>query len=286
MYSDVLISYLYEQLSQLCYIVPSTALFDFSQCFHIMVILRSGSVTKDSSNMSGENVSLEHFILCLTSALNSPDIRDLLKQITQPSREEFGDLISSELHRQLKPTRDALSAKDAEIADLKKTIADMNSQLEELEQHGRRDSLRIAGIPESDNDDTDSAILNICSAIEVDPPVQPSDIAVSHRLGKKETGKTRQVIVKFATRNVRERVYSSKKNIKSVKEKPEYTDMSHIYINEDLTKFRANLAREARSLRNSGQINDTWTMYGKIMVKDKHNRIKIVKNSSELQALV
>ena len=69
--------------------------------------------------------------------------------------------------------RDALSAKDAEIADLKKTIADMNSQLEELEQHGRRDSLRIAGIPESDNDDTDSAILNICSAIEVDPPCSP-----------------------------------------------------------------------------------------------------------------
>ena len=236
--------------------------------------------------MSGENMSPEHFILCLTTALNSPDIRDLLKQITQPSREEFGDLISSELHRQLQPMREALSAKDAEIADLKKTITDMSSQLEELEQHGRRDSLRIAGIPESDNDDTDSAILNICSAIEVNPPVQPSDIAVSHRLGKKETGKTRQVIVNFATRKVRERVYCSKKNLKSIKEKPEYSDMSHIYINEDLTKFRAHLAREARSLRNSGQINDTWTMYGKIMVKDKHNRIKIVKNSSELHALV
>ena len=88
----------------------------------------------------------------------------------------------------------------------------MSTQIDDLEQHGRRDSLRIVGIPESDNDDTDSTVLKICSAIEVDPPVQPSDIAVSHRLGKKEAGKTRQVIVKFATRNVRERVYSSKKN--------------------------------------------------------------------------
>ena len=162
----------------------------------------------------------------------------------------------------------------------------MSTQIDDLEQHGRRDSLRIVGIPESDNDDTDSTVLKICSAIEVDPPVQPSDIAVSHRLGKKEAGKTRQVIVKFATRNVRERVYSSKKPLKTVKEKPEHPDMSHVYINEDLTKFRANLAHEARSLRNSGQINDTWTMCGKIMVKDKHNRIKNVKNSSELQALV
>ena len=158
--------------------------------------------------MSSENMSPDHFILCLTTALNAPDIRDLLKDITKPSREEFADMISSELHRQLKPMRDALSAKDAEIADLKKTISVMSTQMDDLEQHGRRDSLRIAGIPESDNDDTDSAVLKISSAIEVDPPVQPSDIAVSHRLGKKEAGKTRQVIVKFATRNVRERVYS------------------------------------------------------------------------------
>ena len=31
----------------------------------------------------------------------------------------------------------------------------MSTQMDDLEQHGRRDSLRIAGIPESDNDDTD-----------------------------------------------------------------------------------------------------------------------------------
>ena len=125
--------------------------------------------------MSSENMSPDHFILCLTTALNAPDIRDLLKDITKPSSEEFADMISSELHRQLKPMRDALSAKDAEIADLKKTISVMSTQMDDLEQHG---SLRIAGIPESDNDDTDSAVLKICSAIEVDNPVQPSDIAV------------------------------------------------------------------------------------------------------------
>ena len=43
-------------------------------------------------------------------------------------------------------------------------------------------NLRIAGIPENtEHDDTDTAILNICQAISVDPPVQPSDIAVSHQ---------------------------------------------------------------------------------------------------------
>ena len=68
-----------------------------------------------------------------------------------------------------------------------------------------------------------------------------------------------------------------------MKEKPEHPDMSHVYINEELTKFRANLAHEARSLRNSGQINDAWTMYGKIMVKDKHNRICAYPRISQVQ---
>ena len=60
--------------------------------------------------------------------------------------------------------------------------------------------------------------------------------------------------------------------------------MKNVYINEDLTKFRANLARDARVLRISGLINETWTQYGKIIVKDKQNRISVIHGPSELQA--
>ena len=141
----------------------------------------------------------------------------------------------------------------------------------------------LFAIPENkEHDDTDTAILNICQAIAVDPPMQPSDIAVSHRLGKPQDGKTRQVIVKFATRNVRERVYSAKKNFKTART----TDASlkNIYINEDLTKYRANLAKEARDMRNSGLISDTWTQYGKILIKDLHHHVKVISTPSDLQA--
>ena len=208
----------------------------------IMVMLRSGSTTEESVDMNDTNMSPEHFAFCLAAALKSPDIIKLLKEITHPNREEFADMISGELHNQLRPFKDDIIAKDAEIKDLKNTIGKLESKVEELEQHGRRDSLRIAGIPENtEHDDTDTAILNICQAISVDPPVEPSDIAVLHRLGKPKHGKTRQVIVRFATRNVRERVYSAKKNIKTAKT----TDpsLAKIYINEDLTIFRANLAK-------------------------------------------
>ena len=155
----------------------------------------------------------------------------------------------------------------------------LDKKLDDLEQHGRSDSRRIAGIPEKEeHDDTDAAVLKLCQAIKVNPPVQPTDIAVSHRLGRPAEGRTRQVIVEFATRNVRERVYSAKKELKNVREN------ENVYINEDLTKFRADLARDVRELRTSGLINETWTQYGKYIVKDKQNRISVIYDPSELQA--
>ena len=140
-----------------------------------MVLLRSGSITAESVDMS--EISPEHFALCLATALKLPDIKELLKEITHPNREEFADMISGELHRQLKPLKDSITAKDDEIKELKDTVSKLESKVEELEQHGRRDSLRFAGIPENkEHDDTDTAILNICQAIAVDPPVQPQTL--------------------------------------------------------------------------------------------------------------
>ena len=68
-----------------------------------------------------------HFI-CLGAALKSPDIKGQLKQIIQPRRQEFADLISSEIHKQLKPLQDELETKNKEIWALKITIMEQNAK--------------------------------------------------------------------------------------------------------------------------------------------------------------
>ena len=61
------------------------------------------------------------------------------------------------------------------------------------------------GLPEpNENDDTDAAVLSLCESIKVEPAILPTDIAVSHRFGKSDSGQPRQVLVKFDMRNVRE----------------------------------------------------------------------------------
>ena len=230
---------------------------------------------------STEQMSPDHFILCLTAALKSPEIMSQLKLITHPTKEEFADLISGEVHKQLQPFKEKLDAQDSEIKSLKKIIDEQTIKLDQLEQHGRRDSLRIVGLPESnENDDTDAAVLSLCESIRIEPAILPTDIAVSHRVGKSDSGQPRQVLVKFATRNVRERVFRAKKNIKTYR--AENSALDNVFINEDLTQYRANLARKARQCKNLKTIDDTWTIYGKIMVKDTHG-VKPINSDRELE---
>ena len=196
-------------------------------------------------------------------------------------KELYIDLLSAEVHRQTQPLKEQLREKDSEIEALKETIQMQQTKLDDLEQHGHRDSLRVAGIPENpDHDDTDAGVLEVCQLMKVDPPLEAKDIAVSHRVGKQRQGQHRQILVKFATRNVRERVFRAKSALRDVNS--DANSGRKIYINEDLTQRRAALARDARSLKNNGAIADTWTIYGKVFVKDVHNHVSIIAQPRDL----
>ena len=59
-----------------------------------MVFVRSGSTTDCITVNDEDKMDPDHFISCLGAALKSPDIKGQLKQIIQPSRQEFAYLIS------------------------------------------------------------------------------------------------------------------------------------------------------------------------------------------------
>ena len=103
---------------------------------------------------------------------------------------------------------------------------------------------------------------------------------MSHRVGKSAGGRPRQILVKFATRDVRERVFKARTALKAVNKENE--EMPNIYINDDLTQLRAGLARDARSLKTNNKINDTWTIYGKVMIKDNHGHVKTITKPDDL----
>ena len=96
-----------------------------------------------------------------------------------------------------------------------------------------------------------------------------------------------RVVVNPWARFIHERVFCAKKELKRVKRSDDDDNnggetLPKIYINEDLTQFRAGLAWEARFCKNAGLIADTWTIYGKIMIKDNHGHVSIVRTPDDL----
>ena len=62
----------------------------------------------------------------------------------------------------------------------------------------------------------------------------------------------------------------------------ENEEVPNIYMNDDLTNLRAGLARDARSLKTNNKISDTWTIYGKVMIKDNHGHVKTITQPDDL----
>ena len=99
-------------------------------------------------------------------------------------------------------------AKRLEIENerLKKSVNLSLFKIDALEQYGRRENLRIHGIPESKNnqDDGEEIVLKIAKSLNVD--LQSCEIQRAHRLGKKTTNnisKPRPIIVRFISHEIR-----------------------------------------------------------------------------------
>ena len=73
----------------------------------------------------------------------------------------------------------------------------------------------------------------------------------------------------------------SRQNWKKQRQQKEKKEEKHIYVNEGLTRFRAGLAKDARSLKNTGNISDIRTMYCKILVKTISVRSKLSLNERQ-----
>lgn len=89
--------------------------------------------------------------------------------------------------------------------------------------------------------------------------IQKEDIGRSHVIGKVRNGKS-QVIVRFLSYRIREKVYSAKKRLKG--------DPDKIFITENLTTFRTNLVKELSDLKFNHDINAYWTNDGRIYAKN------------------
>ena len=269
----------------------------------------------------------EDFVASLLVALETDAVVErfrlifdpIFSGILDPYTRKVGDAISK-LTNTVEVLRKESAEKDKKITTLQRQVRELETKMDDYEQHGRRDSVRIFGLSEDSPGSTDEKVLRLCNKrMKLSPPLRLEEISVSHRVGKlgepAEDGTPpppRPLLVKFATRRSKTRVISKRKNLRkpraddsvgrmegSVRElssaRPDIDDAvdgdetvstedgENIYMSDDLTKRRATLAYRARMARRNKEIQETWVIDCKIMIKNNYGRISQISSEADLQ---
>ena len=115
-----------------------------------------------------------------------------------------------------------------------KKYAKEASRLDALEQYGQRQNLEIVSIPVTSNEDTNAIVQEIAEILQV--TISSKDISTCHRLHTKSKSNPSLIIVRFVNREVRNRIYSNRKNARNA----DFTKLSikgveKIFMNKNLT---------------------------------------------------
>ena len=152
--------------------------------------------------------------------------------------------------------------------EIDKEIATRKDHINNLEQYGRRNNIRVSGLDfdnkfESARETTEGIVSIINEKMKLD--LSCYDIDIAHRLGKFEEKKIRPVIVKFVSRHTKYNVMHNTKKLKG-------TTLS---FNEDLTKLNQQVLSSMR-LKDKSTVVKAWSYDRKLYAKYKDETQEVI----------
>ena len=249
-----------------------------------------GKQSDDKSDSISIEKHLEDINAKLSNVLTKSDtsiLKNLIKDTLEEVKDKFlGSLIKRleilegnlfDQTKEIETLQKLVKTKNNEIDILKQKLVDANlkhaEQLNDLEQYGRRNSIRIAGLPSDSENQPSAAVADEMASLltkKLGMPIATTDIDVAHRLGKFAKNKSRPVIVKFLRRQTKIEIMKRAQMLKG----------SRLFINEDLTKLNAEVLASLR-LKEPDLIERAWSFEGKLFVRyrgsDRRETVSFVK---------
>ena len=211
----------------------------------------------------------------LMNLLKSKEFMDTLESVCKQTMEkvvcENCEKMKQQIERnesEILDLQSTLDNKNRELQSLKKCVDLETSkrevterQLNDLEQYTRRNSIRIFGVKEQANEDTDQIAVDIANK-KLGFQLTKRDIDRSHRVQQKDPKKPKPIIVKLCS-------YKDKSSFMRNKKKLKGTGTS---IQEDLTV--QNLILLQKTSR-SDKVSAAWTVDGRVFAAVKTTDEKV-----------
>lgn len=151
----------------------------------------------------------------------------------------------SQLKEEINDVREECKESQSKVSELE---IKLEQKIDNIEQYSRRKNLRLFGLAEKQNEDTEKVFIEHCkNKLKLD--IVPADIDRCHRIGKKEEDKIRPIFIKFVGYKKKMEVFQNKKKLKG-------TGQS---IREDMTQKKLHIFKQA--VETYG-LKKTWTKDG------------------------
>ena len=186
------------------------------------------------------------------------------------------------LKSKVKYLEEQVKASKKELEDMEQRLDEVEAKHNDLEQYTRKFNLVIHGIPEREEEDNIENVIKLGKLLEVN--LYSGDIDIVHRMKTKSKDKPRPIIARFSNYNAKSKLYKARLNLRNV----DLQDLGaeKIFINENLTAWRAELFKEARKVKKKYNNGKTWTVDGKIFLKtDLTAKVLKIDSYEDLKAL-
>lgn len=164
-------------------------------------------------------------------------------------------------------------------------INELEAKIDSIEQQARQCNVEISNLPEKLSENLVNIVTNIGAYIKL--AVTTNDIVAVHRVpqAKKESSQPKNVIVKFATRTIKDNFLAAARRARGLTS--EQINISGtprvIYINEHLTLKKKILFRETRIAAKEHGFRFVWSKNGNVLVRQKETSpVFSIRNVEEI----
>lgn len=223
----------------------------------------------------------------LQGALSKLDIdSSLLQKLTQPEtivaiQAVVSILIEPVLVKVKNDIIAEVSNSKSDHQDLIEKCDSLEQKVNQLEQYSRRNSVRMFGFQETENENATELVVNYIQDSLGMRNIDASDIDRCHRIGRLTT-KPRAIIVKFVRHtSKRDVMVANKQLVKRCRQNKEA--LPRIVIREDLTAVNISLIKQAMDLTRMKKLQSVWSFEGRIFIKDNKGVKHQVSNSCDME---
>jgi hypothetical protein len=202
------------------------------------------------------------------SVLKSIEAQNDMKLIFGPLLLDLNDKFTRQIDELKGDFKKQIDNKDERIVNLE-------TKVELLEYESKKKNLRFHGIPNSDKEDPKETIIKVKKE-NLNIQIDKKEIDDCFRIGDIKSS-TRPILVKFVRGSTKHMIYKAKKCLKDTGKR--------IYVNEDLTKNKADLFKQVRILREDKYIWKSWTFNSNIYytLNKDDDKPKLITKTADIE---